>query len=273
MQDMDLEGKVAIVTGSGSIASGIGNGRAAAVLLAEAGAHVLINDLTADKMTETIELVKATGADYLAIEGDVSRAADCERLAAAAIERWGRVDVLVNNVGIAGPAGTVVEVDLEAWERTFHINVTSMLLMSRYAIPHMIEAGGGSIVNITSAAGLRAIHPAITYSTTKGAIVNFTRSMALAHGADNIRVNAIAPGMAYTPIVYTQGLSEEGREQRKRMAPLGTEGTGWDVGEAVLFLAGAKSKWITGVTLPVDGGLTAATPISNNMTVTSPNRG
>jgi NAD(P)-dependent dehydrogenase (short-subunit alcohol dehydrogenase family) len=254
--DFGLSGKVAIVTGAGSRASGIGNGRAAAVRLAEAGARVALVDIASENMDETRELIEARGGECLVLAADVSEAAGCERTVRAVVDAWERVDVLVNNVGIGGPLGTVVDVDLDAWDECLRINVTSMMLMSRVAIPHM-RAAGGAIVNMSSVAGLKGGHPRIAYSTTKGAVNALTQAMAVHHAADGIRVNAVAPGFAYTPMVYGPGLSDEDRELRRLAAPLGTEGTGWDVGDAVLFLAGARARWITGVVLPVDAGLTA----------------
>jgi NAD(P)-dependent dehydrogenase (short-subunit alcohol dehydrogenase family) len=164
----------------------------------------------------------------------------------------------------------VETVDLDAWELCLRINVTSMVLMARYAVPQMRAVGGGSVINMSSAAGLAGGHPAVAYSTTKGAIVNLTRAMAASHGPDGIRVNAIAPGFLYTPIVYAQGLSENDRELRRLAAPLRTEGTGWDVGDAVAFLASDRARWITGVILPIDAGLTSILPMTATMSVTSP---
>ncbi|MDF2707630.1 MAG: oxidoreductase [Nonomuraea muscovyensis] len=266
----ELDGKVAIVTGGGSLAAGIGNGRAAAVRLAESGARVVIVDVADRNMAETQELIAERGGECLCVRGDVSLPDDCAAIVRRAVETWGRVDVLVNNVGVAGPPGTAVDVDLDAWDACLRVNVTSMMLMSRFAIPRMRAVGGGSIVNLSSAAGLVGGHPSLAYSTAKGAIVNLTRSMAAAHGPDGIRVNAVAPGYMYTPNVYAQGLSEDDRERRRLAAPLRTEGTGWDVGEAVLFLAGGRSRWITGVVLPVDAGLTSALAVPDSMTVQSP---
>jgi NAD(P)-dependent dehydrogenase (short-subunit alcohol dehydrogenase family) len=257
MDDFGLEGKVAIVTGGGSRASGIGNGRASAVLLAEAGARVVTVDSVPENMHETAEMIAKRGGESLAVTADVSDVGGCGSVVQRAIDAWGRVDVLVNNVGIAGPAGSAVDVDLEAWDRCLRINLTSMLLMARFTIPHMRVCGGGSIINMSSAAGLRGGHPYIAYSTSKAAIVGLTKAMAASHGSEGIRVNAVAPGFAYTPMVDAQGLSEEVRERRRLAAPLGTEGTGWDVGETVLFLASPRSRWITGVILPVDAGLTS----------------
>jgi NAD(P)-dependent dehydrogenase (short-subunit alcohol dehydrogenase family) len=252
-----LDGKVAIVTGAGSLASGIGNGRATAVLLAEAGARVLIVDSVPDNLIETRDLISERGGTCDSVQADVSVPDECAAIVEQATQKWGRLDVLVNNVGIPGPPGTVTDVDLAAWEHCLRVNVTSMVLMSRYSIPHLREANGGSIINMSSVAGLLGGHPGITYPTTKGAIISLTKAMAVHHGPDGIRVNAVAPGMVYTPIVYAQGMTEEARARRKALTLLGTEGTGWDVGEAVLFLASERSKWITGTVLTVDGGFTA----------------
>jgi NAD(P)-dependent dehydrogenase (short-subunit alcohol dehydrogenase family) len=187
-----------------------------------------------------------------------------------AVQTYGQLDILVNNVGVAGPPGTVVDVDLDAWDRCLRINLTSMVLMSRYAVPPMRQIGGGSIINMSSVLGLVAGHPAVAYSTTKAAVIGLTRSMALHHGPEGIRVNAVAPGFVHTPMVYAQGIDEADRELRRLAAPLGTEGTGWDVGEAVLFLASPRSRWITGIVLPVDAGLTATLGAGAVPSVTSP---
>lgn len=268
--ELGLGGKVAIVTGAGSRASGIGNGRAAAVLLADAGARVALVDSVAENMDETRKLIEDRGGECVVIAADVSEPADCASTVRSVVDRWGRLDVLVNNVGIAGPSGTVVDVDLEAWDQCLRINVTSMMLMSRFAIPPMREAGRGSIVNMASIAGIAGGVPLTAYSTTKGAVISLTKTMAFQHGPEGIRVNAVAPGFVYTPMVYAQGLSEHDRERRKLAAPLQVEGSGWDVGQAVLFLASAQSRWITGVTLPVDAGLLAdGLGMTSSMTVSS----
>jgi NAD(P)-dependent dehydrogenase (short-subunit alcohol dehydrogenase family) len=269
----DLAGKVAIISGAGSRASGIGNGRAAAVLLAEAGMKVALVDAVAENLTETQQLVEKAGAECLALTADVSDAQAVESAVRSVLDTWGGVDVLFNNVGIVGPSGSVVDVDLEAWDRCFDINVTSMLLMSRYCIPSMRERGGGSIINTSSIAGVLGGHPSVIYSATKGAVTNLTRAMAAMHGPEGIRVNSLVPGFLHTPMVYSQGLSEEDRVRRRNVAPLGVggvEGSGWDVGEAVLFLASERSRFITGADIPVDGGLTAVIPMTDSMSVTAP---
>jgi len=252
-----LEGKVAIVTGAGSRAAGIGNGRAAAVLLARHGARVALLDTRQDWADETGRMIEAEHGEPLALQCDVSRAEDCQAAVAAVVARWGRLDILVNNVGISGPPGTAVDVDLAAWDEGLRINVTSMMLMARYAIPHMRALGVGSIVNIASVAGLVGGHPSLLYPTSKGAVVNMTRAMATHHGAEGIRVNCVAPGMVYTPMVHSRDMTPEMRESRRRRSLLQTEGTGWDVGNAVLYLVSDEARWLTGVVLPVDAGATA----------------
>jgi NAD(P)-dependent dehydrogenase (short-subunit alcohol dehydrogenase family) len=242
-----LQGRVAIVTGAGSRAEGIGNGRAAAILMARCGAQLVLVDQQTDWAERTREWVEAEGAQALVVTADVSRQADCQRVVDEALARFGGVDILVNNVGITGALGTAVDVDPEAWEDSLRINVSSMMLMAKFAVPAMRSRGGGAIVNIASVAGLMGGTPHLLYPTSKGAVVNMTRAMAAHHGADGIRVNCVCPGMLYTPMMYAGGMSDDRREARRKRSILQTEGTGWDTGAAVLFL-------------PVDAGATAATP-------------
>lgn len=251
-----LAGRVAIVTGAGSRGPGIGNGRAAAVLLARRGARVLLLDAQEEAACETQRLIDAEGGLAVALRADVADVDQCRQAVEQAVDRWGRVDILVNNVGIGGPAGSAVEVDLAEWDRALRINVTSMMLMARYAIPAMRRQGAGAIVNIASVAGLLGGTPALLYPTSKGAVVNMTRAMAAQHGAEGIRVNCVAPGMVHTPMVADR-MTEEVREQRRKRSLLHTEGTGWDVGHAVAYLASDEARWVTGVILPVDAGATA----------------
>jgi NAD(P)-dependent dehydrogenase (short-subunit alcohol dehydrogenase family) len=151
-----------------------------------------------------------------------------------------------------------VEVDPDEWDTAMQVNVKSMMLMAKYAIPEMIRAGAGAIVNIASYAGLFGGHPGLLYPTSKGAVVNLTRAMAAHHAKDGIRVNAIAPGMVYTPMVYSGGMSEDIREARKNRSLLKVEGTGWDIGNGVLYLVSDEARWVTGIILPIDAGASAA---------------
>ena len=253
-----LEGKVAIVTGAGSRADGIGNGRATAITLARQGARVTLVDQMAEWVERTAAMIRGEGGDCQIVLGDVTVAADCARIVAETRTAFGRVDILVNNVGISGPPGNAVDVDPDEWDSAMQVNVKSMMLMAKYAIPAMRELGAGAIVNIASYAGLFGGHPALLYPTSKGAVVNLTRAMAAHHASEGIRVNAIAPGMVYTPMVYAAGMSEEIREARKNRSLLQVEGTGWDVANGVLYLVSDEARWVTGIILPIDAGTSAA---------------
>lgn len=251
-----LAGRVAIVTGAGSRSSDIGNGRAAAILLARRGASILLIDASLSAAQETAKMITEEGGNSQAVKFDVARPEDCRAAVQAALAGWGRVDILVNNVGIGGPAGTAVEVDIEEWEDAMRVNVTSMMLMAKYTIPEMRKTGAGAIVNIASVAGLVGGTASLLYPTSKGAVVNMTRAMASHHGIEGIRVNCVAPGMVYTPMVADR-MTPEMREVRRKRSLLQTEGSGWDVGYAIAFLASDEARWITGVVLPVDAGASA----------------
>ena len=255
-----LAGKVAIVTGAGSSGPGIGNGKATAILFAREGARVLLADLHEERARETLDLIETEGGVASTVGMDVTREKDAERLVETAVERYRRIDVLVNNVGIS-KRGSILDVTEEEWDQVMAVNVKSMMLCSRQVVPRMKESGGGSIVNIASTAGLRA-HHSTPYTTSKAAVIGLTFSMAADHGPDDIRVNAIAPGLVYTPMVAPR-MVEGMRERRMAAAPLGTEGTGWDVGWAAVYLASDESRWVTGATLPVDAGLSVTTGITS----------
>jgi len=249
-----LAGKVAIVTGAGSRGEGIGNGRAAAVLFAREGARVLLVDQTRKAAEETLEMIRGEKGEAEIFEADVTRSVDCHAMVDDAVRRWGRLDILDNNVGIGGRA-TVVEVDEAEWDHLMKVNVTSMMLTSKHAIPAMVKSGGGAIVNISSISALRP-RGLTPYSVSKGAVIALTRAMAIDHAPQGIRVNCIAPGPVYTPMVYSGGMSADLRERRRQASPLGLEGTGWDIGYAALFLVSDEARYVTGVVLPVDGGVT-----------------
>ena len=256
--DEGLDGKVAIVTGGGARDDGIGNGRAAALLLADAGVRVLVVDRSVSAAERTVEMITGNGGVAVAFDADVTVEADCKAMVAKAIELWGRLDVLDNNVGV-GSRGSVVDESPTHWRRVMKINVESIFLASKIAIPAMISTGIGVIVNVSSIAAIRP-RGMTAYSTSKSAIIGLTQAMAVDHGPEGIRVNCVAPGPVFTPMVDQSGMSEKARDARVRASVLGIEGTGWDVGNAVRFLASERARYITGQTLIVDGGVTLVGP-------------
>lgn len=205
----DLHGKVAIVTGAGSIGSQIGNGRATALLLAEDGASVICVDKNLSLAQRTVSMIEQNNrGKAIALQADITTPASCQFVITAALTAFSRLDILINIVGVLGPKGTALDVDLDEWSRAMHTNVTSMVLMARYAIPAMLrnkpgpgESGGGvrgSIVNVGSVAGLRGGTPHLLYPTSKGAVVNMTRAMAAQHGREGVRVNCVCPGELFS---------------------------------------------------------------------------
>ena len=249
---------MAIVTGAGSRAPGIGNGRATAVLFAREGARVLLVDREPDAAEETLAMIRDEGGEAEVFAADVTRAEDCRAMVERAVSRWGKLDILNNNVGI-GMGGSVVQVEEDDWDRVMTVNVKTMMLTGKFAVPAMADSGGGAIVNISSISALRP-RGLTPYSASKGAVIALTRAMAIDHARQGIRVNCIAPGPVYTPMVYAAGMSEELRERRRLASPLGIEGTGWDIGYAALFLASDEARYVTGVVLVVDGGVTISGP-------------
>ena len=259
-----LADKVAIVTGAGATGSGdfVGIGQAISILFARNGAKVLLVDRNQANAETTLATIKEEGGEASVFVGDVTSNQDCQGMAQAALSRYGKLNVLINNVGISGP-GSVNDVDEEFWDTVINVNLKSVMLTSKHAIPQMIEAGGGSIVNLSSIVGLRAGsgRPSHPYAASKGGIIGLSNSMAVHYGRNNIRVNCIAPGHVRSPMVARHS-TEEMLDLRRRAGPLGTEGTAWDVAWAAQFLASDEARWISGVTLPVDAGLLAATPLA-----------
>ena len=259
-----LEGKVAVVTGAGATGSDdfAGIGQATSILFARQGARVLLMDRDQRNAETTLATIKEEGGVASVLVGDVTSNADCQEMAQAAVERYGRLDILVNNVGISGP-GSVTDVAEDFWDTVMDVNLKSVMLTSKHVIPRMIETGGGSIINLSSIVGMRAGsgRPSHPYAASKGGIIGLSNSMAVHYGRDNVRVNCIAPGHVHSPMV-ARHTSEEMLELRRKAGPLGIEGTAWDVAWAALFLASDEARWISGVTLPVDAGLLAATPLA-----------
>ena len=250
-----LAGKVAIVTGAGSRGPGLGNGKAAAILFAREGARVLCVDREVERAEETVALIRAEGGQAVAHAADVTRAADCDAMVGAAVGAFGGLDVLHNNVGIESRKD-LLDTPEDEWDEVLRVDLTSMFLATRSAVPRMIARGGGAVICVSSVAALRG-HGRTAYAAAKAGVIGFVRSVAVQLGPQGIRVNAIAPGTVWTPMV--ESLGEEARERRRRAAPLGTEGTGWDVGWGAVYLASDEARWVTGQTLVIDAGLTLTT--------------
>lgn len=252
-----LEGKVAIVAGGGARGGVVGNGQATSVLFAREGAEVIVADADGDRAERTVEQIAAEGGTASAFVADVTSAESCEAMVAAAVERYGRLDILHNNVGIGG-AGNVVEVDPEVWDTVMTVNVKSMMLTSKYAIPVMAAGGGGSIINISSISAIRP-RGLTAYTASKGSVMALTQGMAVDHARDRVRVNCILPGPVYSAMV-APGMSVERRETRRASSPLGSEGSPWDIAWAAVYFASDEAQWVTGVVMPVDGGVTLMSP-------------
>ncbi|KPI08904.1 3-oxoacyl-(acyl-carrier-protein) reductase [Actinobacteria bacterium OK074] len=250
-----MRGRVALVTGAGSAGDYLGTGAATALLLAAQGATVGILDADPERAEHTRDRIEQVGGKAVVLTADL---ADEDAVRAAVDElavRTGRLDAVVNNAGISGEGG-IAATTRAGWDRVFAVNVTGAMLVARAAHPHLVRAGGGSIVNVSSVAALRGFGSG-AYGASKGALQSLTTDLAYAWGGAGIRVNCLVPGHLYTPMGDHGG--EAGREARRRANLLGTEGTAWDLAWAALFLAGPESRWITAAILPVDAGTTTAT--------------
>jgi NAD(P)-dependent dehydrogenase (short-subunit alcohol dehydrogenase family) len=262
--DKRLDGKVAIVTGAGQTPGDtIGNGRAIAVLFARAGAKVMLVDRNPESAQETEKMIAREGAESFAFVMDVTKADDCRKMAEACAQRYGKIDILVNNVGTGGEALGPVNLKEEDWERIYNINVKSMYLTCKHVLPYMEKQGGGSIVNISSIASVCA-SPMLAYKTSKSAVNSLTHSIAFTYAAKGIRANSIMPGFMNTPMAIEgisryRGISKEEliKERESRIPLKGGMGSGWDTAYAALFLASDEARFITAALLPVDGGQSA----------------
>ena len=250
-----LHGKVAIVTGAGSRGPGVGNGKAAAILFAREGARVLCVDQALARAEETVGLIRAEGGEAAAVEADVTRADDCRAMVDAAVARWGGLDVLHNNVGVESLTD-LLDTTEEEWDRVLAVDLKSVFLSTRAAVPALVARGGGSVICVSSVAAHRG-HGRTAYAAAKAGIEGFVRTVAVQLGPQGVRINAIAPGTVWTPMV--ESLGADARERRRKASPLGTEGTGWDVGWGAVYLASDESRWVTDQVLVIDAGLTATT--------------
>ena len=259
VNDTGLAGKVIIVTGGSSEAEGIGNGKAAAILSARAGASVVVVGRRHDAAQETVDFIEREGGTAAVVTGDVTDETSCREIVEQTMARFGRLDGLDNNVGASSP-GTAATMDMEKWRDYHRLNVESQVMMSKYAIPAMIESGdGGSIVNISSMSALRPKGNALIYSATKGEIIYLSQAMAVDHAKDGIRVNCVIIGPVYTPTVDAGRMTPERRAQRAAASLLG-EGNGWDTGYLVRFLLSDQARWMTGQAIAIDGGVSVIGP-------------
>ena len=262
---LSLERKIALVTGCGSSGPGFGNGKAIATLFARQGATVIGTDRVHEAGEETCSLIREEGGTCEALVCDATDGDAVAAMVADVLRRYGRIDVLVNNVGQSEPGGPV-DMDEEVWEAQFSLNATSAFLTCKHVIPIMERQGGGAIVNVASIAAQRYIgKPQVGYAASKAALIQFTKATAVIHAASGVRLNCVVPGLMHTPLVkrladkYAGGDYEGFVARRNDQVPMGRMGDAWDVAHAALFLASDEARYVTATELVVDGGITAAT--------------
>jgi len=256
MTCMRLENKVALITGAGS-----GIGRATAILFAKEGAKVVVADIDSKGGEETARTIRRSGGKALFVHADVTKPTECQNIMETTLKEYGRLDILFNNAGI-NPRGTVTDTSEEIWNKTIEVNLKSVFLCSKYAVPIMVKQGGGAIVNTASVNGLVALPSEVAYDASKGGVVMLTKAMAVDHGPQNIRVNCICPGATDTPLL--RRYIDEAPDSEKQLR-IFTEYNAAirrlirpeEIAYAVLFLASDYASAITGISLPVDGGCTA----------------
>lgn len=257
-----LEGKVALVIGAGCVGPGWGNGRAVAVRFAEEGAKVFAVDKSAETMIETLERLAAAGGEFASHLCDVTDSAAVAAMVDACVARFGRIDILVNNVGGSAKGGPVQLTEAD-WNRQLDFNLTSVFLTCKYVLPHMEKQGGGAIVNTASTSGLRWTGAAqIGYASAKAAVIQFSRAVAVEYAPKQIRVNTVIPGQMHTPMVEVRLAGQRAGgdvdallAQRQARIPLGFMGDGRDTANAALFLASDEARFVTGTEIVVDGGM------------------
>jgi NAD(P)-dependent dehydrogenase (short-subunit alcohol dehydrogenase family) len=264
----DIRGKVALITGVGQSGSSNswGNGAAIARVLAQQGAFVFGCDLNLPAAERTQQRIRSEGGDITVIHADVTRTEDVQALVAACLEKKGRIDILVNNVGKSERGGPT-DMAEEIWTSQIQVNLNSAYLCCRYVLPVMEKQGFGAVVNVSSIAGIRHIgKPQVAYSTCKAGLIQFTKTTAVLFAQKGIRLNTVVPGLIHTPLVevlankYAGGDYEGFVAQRNQAVPMGKMGSAFDVAAAVLFLVSDQAGYITGQELVVDGGITSSTP-------------
>lgn len=260
-KDAKLAGLTAIVTGAGSSGPGFGTGKAISVLLAREGAKIALVDMFEERANETLQLIKDEGGEAAVITADLSETSSYRRIVDETVARFGGVDILVNNAAVSSSTG-ILDTSQELYDKIIAVNLTAPFMLTKAVIPLMAERGGGAIVNITSITALRGQGGKGTaaYSASKAALAGMMVDVADAHGSSGIRINCVAPGIVKTPMqrasIIQAGFDPDKIDLSDRTS-LGIEGDAWDIARAVLFLAGPDGRYITGVHIPVDGGVTA----------------
>jgi NAD(P)-dependent dehydrogenase (short-subunit alcohol dehydrogenase family) len=249
MMTARFDGKTAIVTGGGS-----GIAQAVCLNMAASAAMVTVADIAVEAGRETVSMIKEQGGTAHYVEGDVTAAADCERIVAEAIKTFGRLDILANVAGGSLPQYTVTDLPEEEWRQLLDLNLTSVFLMSKYAVPRIAEAGGGAIVNVSSGAGVSGMPLNPGYVAAKGGVIALTKALALDHAAQQIRVNCVAPGPVLTPLMRRNRTPEE-IDGFAALNPLNKVGLPEELADAITYLASDQASFITGQTLNVDGGV------------------
>ena len=254
-----VQDKIALVFGAGSVGRGWGNGNAAAVAYAREGARVVAVDLRLEAAQTTADVIQSEGGEALALAADVTAPEQVQAAVEAALQRFGRIDILHNNVGM-NLSGGAIDASLESWRKVMDVNMTSVFLACKAVLPIMVAQRSGAIVNISSLAAIRTIgYPYVSYYASKAAVNHYTRAVAIEFADRGIRANTIMPGIMDTPHIYQQisgyyNSIEEMKTKRAAIPPMKHQGEGWDVAWAAVFLASDEAKFITGVELPVDGG-------------------
>ena len=264
MSGTRLLNKVALVTGAGCVGPGWGNGRAVAVRFAEEGARIFAIDRDADAMGETVERIRAIGAEVQTAKCDVTDSHAVKAMVDACVTSFGRIDILVNNVG-GSAAGGPVEMDEDRWAAQISMNLTSVYLMCKHVLPIMERQGSGAIINTASTSGMRYTGATqVAYAASKAGVIQLSRVVAVEYAPKGIRVNTVVPGQLHTPMVEarlagqrTGGDLDALLQQRLARIPLGFMGDGRDTANAALFLASDEAQFITGTEIVVDGGMTA----------------